>query len=156
MSAVRRPHPPSGSALYRVPKLLLYSLHSRALMKSLFWRRKTCEWISFQWTELPLPSRCYLTKSSNFIQTNWIQTSHYATYKMNQLNLSEVLDSSKTFHLSFLNFELKCTFSLKNCFHCHFLWNNILIYIYIEKIQLKHSNASSFIYLTKMLEKCKH
>ena len=46
----------------------------------------------------------------------------YATYKMNQLNSSEELDSSNTFYTSFWNSELKCTYSLKNCFHFHFLW----------------------------------
>ena len=31
-----------------------------------------------------------------------------------------------------------------------------IIHIYFEKIPLKHSNAFSCFYLTKMLEKCKH
>ena len=66
-------------------------------------------------------NRVILFRRIEFKASYAIEFDDYATYKMNQLNSSEELDSSNTFYTSFWNFELTCTFSLKNCFHFSFL-----------------------------------
>ena len=54
-------------------------------------------------------NRGILFKRIEFKASYAIEFDDYATYKINQLNSSEELDSSNTFYTSFWNFELKCT-----------------------------------------------
>ena len=74
-------------------------------------------------------NRAILFRRIEFKASYSIKFDDYATYKMNQLNSSEKMDSAKKFYRSFWNFELKCTYSLKNCFHFHFLWKKNVYFL---------------------------